>query len=72
LIDLYVSRLALNEKGEPAWGVTKSHELRRIQQDELVSQLQVRNLTRRAMVRWAEHLKQVKKLSRRSHAPRGL
>jgi hypothetical protein len=64
LIDMYVTKLAINEKGEPAWGATKGHELRRIQEDELVGQLQVRNLTRGTMVRWAEHLKQVKKLSR--------
>jgi integrase len=64
LIDMYVTKLAINEKGEHAWGATKGHELRRIQEDELVGHLQVREITRGKMVRWAEHLKQVKQLSR--------
>ena len=62
LIDMYVTKLAVNEKGEPAWGATKGHELRRIQEDELVGRLQVARPHGAArMVRWAEHLKQVKR-----------
>jgi integrase len=57
LIDIYVTRRAIDAKtGKPAWGATKSHELRRIQEDDMVGSLQVADITAARMVRWGEKL----------------
>ena len=57
LIDIYVARRAFDAKtGEPAWGRTKGHELRRIRDDEMVGALQVVDITAARMVRWGEKL----------------
>src|SRR5205814_9539269 len=57
LIDIYVARRAFDAKtGEPAWGATKCHELRRIRDDEMVGSLQVADITAARMVRWGEKL----------------
>lgn len=57
LIDIYVKRRGIDGKtGKPAWGATKGHELRRIQEDEMVGPLQVADITAARMVRWGEKL----------------
>ena len=57
LVGYYVQEQYVDPRtGTPTWGSTKSHELRRIQEDELVGRLQVKDITRNKMIAWGRAL----------------